>query len=114
MKEKRQLISIKNQLEKDKQEIDKTDKYNSKKLFGINRSKGKIKPAVSKFPYPKKKKTEDNNDKDDELKLKELSDELKRIVKEMQLDKYWDKKQKIDKVNKNQIEKKRGMGVDLK
>ena len=114
MKEKRQLISIKNQLEKDKKEANKTDNYNSKKLLGMNKSKGKIKPGVPKFPYSKKKKTEDNNNEDDELKLKELADELKRIVKEIQLYKYWDKKQKIDKVNKNKTEKKIRIGVELK
>ena len=107
MKEKRQLISIENQLEKEKKEIEETDDYKSEKLSGINRSKGKLKPPVPRFPHPKKRKTEDvSGEEEEELKLKDLADELKRVVKAIQWYKYWDKKQEVDKVNKDQIDKK--------
>ena len=56
MKEKRQLISIENQLEKERREIQEADTYKSEKVSGITKPKGKLKADVPRFPHPKKKK----------------------------------------------------------
>ena len=53
MKEKRQLISIENQLEKERREIQEADTYKSEKVSGITKPKGKLKSDVPRFPHPK-------------------------------------------------------------
>lgn len=104
MKEKRQLIDIVNQLEKEKKEIGDNEFYNRDNISSITKPKGKLKPEVPKFSLMKK---EDSSS--DEVILKNLSNELKEIEKEIQLIRYWSNKKKIDekmkeKKNRNQEE----------
>ena len=113
MKEKRQLISIENQLEKERREIQEADTYKSEKVSGITKPKGKLKADVPRFPHPKKKKGEDNDEEDmDEVKLKNLADELKTIVKEVQWYKYWGKKKELENMNKDKSDKRKGVEGD--
>ena len=107
MKEKRQLISIENQLEKERREIQEADTYKSEKVSGITKPKGKLKADVPRFPHPKKKKGEENDEEEqDELKLKNLAEELKAIVKEVQWYKYWGKKKELENMNKEKNDRK--------
>ena len=113
MKEKRQLISIENQLEKERREIQEADTYKSEKVSGITKPKGKLKSDVPRFPHPKKKKGEDNEEEEmDELKLKNLAEELKTIVKEVQWYKYWGKKKELENMNKEKNDKRKGVEGD--
>jgi len=114
MKEKRQLISIENQLEKEKREIQEADTYKSDKVSGITRQKGKLKAEVPRFPHPKKKKGEEaDEEEEDERRLKDLADELKAVVKEVQWYKYWGKKKELENMNKEKNDsKERGMDGD--
>ena len=114
MKEKRQLISIENQLEKERREIQEADTYKSDKVVGISRQRGKVKAEVPRFPHPKKKKGEEADEEDqDELRLKDLADELKAVVKEVQWYKYWGKKKELENMNKEKNDRKnRGMDGD--
>ena len=114
MKEKRQLISIENQLEKEKREIQEADTYKSDKVSGITRQKGKLKAEVPRFPHPKAKKGEEaDEEEEDERRLKDLADELKAVVKEVQWYKYWGKKKELENMNKEKNDsKERGMDGD--
>jgi hypothetical protein len=56
MKEKRQLISIENQLEKERREIQEADTYKSDKVSGASKPRGKKKADVPRFPHPKQRK----------------------------------------------------------
>ena len=107
MKEKRQLISIENQLEKERREIQEADTYKSDKVSGASKPRSKKKADVPRFPHPKKKKGEEADEEDqDELRLKDLADELKAVVKEVQWYKYWGKKKEFEKINKEKNDKK--------
>ena len=113
MKEKRQLISIENQLEKERREIQEADTYKSEKVSGITKPKGKLKADVPRFPHPKKKKGEENEEEgQDELKLKTLADELKAVVKEVQWYKYWGKKKELENMNKEKNDRRKGVEGD--
>ena len=114
MKEKRQLISIENQLEKERREIQEADTYKSDKVSGASKPRGKKKADVPRFPHPKRKKGEEADEEDqDELKLKDLADELKAIVKEVQWYKYWGKKKELENMNKEKNDRKnKGMEGD--
>jgi chromosome segregation ATPase len=96
MKEKRQLIEIVNQLEKEKKEIKEND--TNEKISSITKPKTKLKSDVPRFPHPKKKKgDEDDEEEEDENTLKELADELKAVEKEIQWCKYLERKQEKEK-----------------
>ena len=96
MKEKRQLIEIVNQLEKEKKEIKEND--TNDKISSITKPKTKLKSDVPRFPHPKKKKgDEDDEEEEDENTLKELADELKAVEKEIQWCKYLERKQEKEK-----------------
>jgi hypothetical protein len=113
MKEKRQLISIENQLEKERREIQEADTYKSDKVSGIARPRGKLKADVPRFPHPKKKMAEDADEEEqDELTLKEKADELKALVKEVQWYKYWAKKKELENMNKEKNDRKKMDGDD--
>ena len=57
----------------------------------------------------KKKKTDDNDEEDqDELKLKNLAEELKAVVKEVQWYKYWGKKKELENMNKEKNDRRKG------
>ena len=101
MKEKRQLISIENQLEKERREIQEADTYKSDKVYGSSRGREKKKAEVPRFPHPKKKKGEEVDEEDqDELRLKELADQLKALAKEVRWYNYWAKKKETENKNK--------------
>ena len=107
MKEKRQLISIENQLEKERREIQEADIFKSEKINGVKKQKGKLKNEVPRFPHPKKKKGEEGNEEaKDEMRLKELAEQLRKIVKELQWYKYWGKKKEIEMMNKEKSDRK--------
>lgn len=95
MKEKRQLIDIVNQLEKEKKEIEVND-YRKDKIESITKPKPKLKADVPKFSHLIKKKKMETEGKegedDEEMILSELATEFKEIEKEIQWYKYWDKK----------------------
>ena len=107
MKEKRQLIEIVNQLEKEKKEIEQSDAYKSDKASAISKPKTKLKADVPRFPHKKIKKAEgeENTQEEDEQILRELADQLKGIEKEIQWYKYWNKKN----IEKQKEKKKENM-----
>ena len=107
MKEKRQLIDIVNQLEKEKKEIEDNE-YKKDKIANITKPKIKLKADVPKFSQNikrKKKKSngEENDEEDEENTLKELAEELKEIEKEIQWYKYWARKQETEKINEKKV-----------
>jgi DNA-binding transcriptional regulator YhcF (GntR family) len=56
---------------------------------------------------------EDNEEADkDELRLKNLAEELKAVVKEVQWYKYWGKKKELENMNKEKNDKKKGVEGD--
>ena len=107
MKEKRQLIDIVNQLEKEKKEIEENE-YKKDNVASITKPKIKLKADVPRFSQTMKKKKkkvegEDNKEEDEENTLKELAEELKEIEKEIQWYKYWARKQETEKMNEKQM-----------
>ena len=60
-----------------------------------------------------KKGEEADEEEEDERRLKDLADELKAVVKEVQWYKYWGKKKELENMNKEKNDsKERGMDGD--